>query len=967
MRKKYLSALLFGALLFASAGTFTSCKDYDDDINNLQTQITANADAIKKLQDMVGDGKWVTSVVGIENGIKVTMNDGSSTDILGIDGEDGTVVTIIDGYWAFDGVKSEYPATPGSAGEAHEIKISEDGYWMIWDTEKGEYVTTTYAVAPISAAKNPADGSWTITIKNADGTTSSITIASAALTHIEVIKGTHICGANDMSYNYGIVRTDVKWGWNEDKVMGAGMYSKLGTDMLLLLNPAGVEGDTYKYTLKNSAGTEAPVTFFDTAEPYTGKPLARATSANALWTLPAHITKTEANDIEKRRRDLYLNFKINDSEYYDLAVEATSPEGGKVFSDYVNKVNLKEVGGDEELDNLNSVECLVGQAYEPTFEGDAAGLIYDYELRLNQSAENLKKAAVYEADVTDDGHAWIAKKEAGVYNGISFDIIYILLDGTVQKIENYVTVNFTTQLTEEKDPWYLKEATAYVAVPLDAKESGIVKIGDTEYKKFIFTETFDLSEKVAAMSDMDQKIWNQAVEQYRAGNSGAFTAVLTGGDGENNTADNNKEVAKRIQFSIDDKNKITFTYNVSEAWNNNKNNGVGDNFLLDKAYKYTITVVDPDNKGNVLTTIVLPFEFTQPTLDITRENDKFTQWSSDYKTLTAYGAYGHKERKNDTQNQFNTYKNDKMYVPMYEAFKAWTTEYTEYDENAPYYTLTNNDKDNVLLLGKGKGVPAYLEDDLKYLAADWAEWNTSIEDAKPGDENAEKQVKVTANFKHYGVYPEEKVTDFTLVFGSFLKNSTMKMADGKETLVVNTGTHDVFISNDDLNLLTPKDGKFFLFDGIKADGTVVYRKTLNEASFNEEQRGFMTVNEIFNVKNFSAKDKNGSYDDYKFEIKQQGYEYDIDYQTGKRTLKITENPAEKETIKIYQIPAISAEKATDDEVADPATTWLGAHTGGMVIQLPKSVADQEEVEITLTVKDDLGFTNDLKFTVKKIQ
>ena len=39
MRKKYLSALLFGALLFASAGTFTSCKDYDDDISNLQTQV----------------------------------------------------------------------------------------------------------------------------------------------------------------------------------------------------------------------------------------------------------------------------------------------------------------------------------------------------------------------------------------------------------------------------------------------------------------------------------------------------------------------------------------------------------------------------------------------------------------------------------------------------------------------------------------------------------------------------------------------------------------------------------------------------------------------------------------------------------------------------------------------------------------------------------------------------------------
>ena len=39
MRKKYLSALLFGALLFASTGTFTSCKDYDDDINGLKEQI----------------------------------------------------------------------------------------------------------------------------------------------------------------------------------------------------------------------------------------------------------------------------------------------------------------------------------------------------------------------------------------------------------------------------------------------------------------------------------------------------------------------------------------------------------------------------------------------------------------------------------------------------------------------------------------------------------------------------------------------------------------------------------------------------------------------------------------------------------------------------------------------------------------------------------------------------------------
>lgn len=43
MNKKYLSAILFGALMVASTGTFTSCKDYDDDIKDLQEQIDKKA------------------------------------------------------------------------------------------------------------------------------------------------------------------------------------------------------------------------------------------------------------------------------------------------------------------------------------------------------------------------------------------------------------------------------------------------------------------------------------------------------------------------------------------------------------------------------------------------------------------------------------------------------------------------------------------------------------------------------------------------------------------------------------------------------------------------------------------------------------------------------------------------------------------------------------------------------------
>ena len=68
MRKKYLSAFLFGALLFASAGTFTSCKDYDDDINNLQEQINTIASSLNDLKTKVesmGGVKDVTFADGV--------------------------------------------------------------------------------------------------------------------------------------------------------------------------------------------------------------------------------------------------------------------------------------------------------------------------------------------------------------------------------------------------------------------------------------------------------------------------------------------------------------------------------------------------------------------------------------------------------------------------------------------------------------------------------------------------------------------------------------------------------------------------------------------------------------------------------------------------------------------------------------------------------------------------------------
>ena len=128
MRKKYLSALLFGALLFASAGTFTSCKDYDDDINNLNQRVDQIASDLADLETKVNalgcvesiefsDGRLivhtpngdVSAAMPEYTGIKEVTLEGNTLYVDGVEagkveltGEDGEtvhvpVITVQDG------------------------------------------------------------------------------------------------------------------------------------------------------------------------------------------------------------------------------------------------------------------------------------------------------------------------------------------------------------------------------------------------------------------------------------------------------------------------------------------------------------------------------------------------------------------------------------------------------------------------------------------------------------------------------------------------------------------------------------------------------------------------------------------------------------------------------------------------------------------------------------------------------
>ena len=56
MNKKFLSVILFSALTVGTAGTFTSCKDYDDDIESLDNRVSA----VEKLVSCMAKQKLAT-------------------------------------------------------------------------------------------------------------------------------------------------------------------------------------------------------------------------------------------------------------------------------------------------------------------------------------------------------------------------------------------------------------------------------------------------------------------------------------------------------------------------------------------------------------------------------------------------------------------------------------------------------------------------------------------------------------------------------------------------------------------------------------------------------------------------------------------------------------------------------------------------------------------------------------------
>ena len=136
MNKKYFSVLLMGAMTVATVGTVTSCKDYDDDISNLQEQIDKLSETIKNIQTQINNGAILTSVTPTENGMTITLNQNGQTKNYtisnGKDGQNGKSWKIGDnGNWWYDEgngyVDSKVPARGENGTNGENGNNGENG------------------------------------------------------------------------------------------------------------------------------------------------------------------------------------------------------------------------------------------------------------------------------------------------------------------------------------------------------------------------------------------------------------------------------------------------------------------------------------------------------------------------------------------------------------------------------------------------------------------------------------------------------------------------------------------------------------------------------------------------------------------------------------------------------------------------------------------------------------------------
>ena len=407
MRKKYLSALLFGALLFASAGTFTSCKDYDDDINNLSQRVDQIASDLADLETKVNALGCVESI---------EFSDGK----LIVHTPNGDVSAAMPECTGIKEVKLEGNTLYVDGVEAGKIELGsgEEGQIPVITVKDGKlYVNDQLMDIEVGSNVVLVDNGDTCTI-TVDGQSVTLMKNAAQLTSI-VIENL------DEAQFTGVGGSDIVWdlatkatpNWAGEK--GAVALNQLLIGQISTVNvqvtPADYDLGAQQLTLVDSRGNVAPVIV--TAEA-NNRLMSRAASANGSWTLSIAIDQTKVNEGNIEQAFLYdpestwnkapmaYTLCVNGKPYttYDLSVGSiVETTTSKIYAD---SYSLTFIDADGREQNAANEKIPVGTT-ELMFENPE---LYDYYYTFEGTNKSL--AEQYGITISEDGKSIIVPEGA---------------------------------------------------------------------------------------------------------------------------------------------------------------------------------------------------------------------------------------------------------------------------------------------------------------------------------------------------------------------------------------------------------------------------------------------------------------------------------------------------------------------------------------------------------------------------
>ena len=688
MNKKFLSAILFGALMVTSTGTFVSCKDYDDDIDRIDTELSDLKSQLAALQSKFDAGKYITSVTQTESGLTFTMNDGQTYNVTnGSDGEQGEPgaagdkVEINDeGFFIINGEVTEWKAVAkdASTGETIKIKtptVSEDGCWVFYD-EKGEAHSTTIKVAPVTAVQN-ADKTWTLTVYDANGGSQEIIVPTAAssLTDLMLITredgtttdepiSTLMIAQYDFKYdknNYTSAPDREKWK-GQKALYEEGYILAPTTSLKIQVNPTSVDAADLDLKLVDSKENYASnldlLSFPCTDIEY----FARAANANGLYYLSVadkYFKKTEADTELENYWEQFDAYRYG-SNVGTKAYAVTA--GGDVRSKYEVKIAKDKA---KELKYLYLYNTETGKLLKFDNATDTDPFFADYYLDKNAPTEGDEETpdakmepnvwyqvAAHSSHALYDMHLVFSNDDKTL-----FGIETIEKDGVVairltKTPDNITKAGFELTIQNvdrngvynEAKAWIGQTSTITNEVVYDAITHKLSKNNTSDKSKDKNFFQIDLTKMKEALGTEGLALWNNKVKRaevayYNADGSPMDESAQIAETFVSELKDNMKGNGDKA-VAIDSKAAANMIFAVN-------NTSAAKAFEIGKQYTAVITFYDAATRGEKLNSIKVPFTFTLPAITELFEIDPgFVKdnvancylYNEDFKTAKVAGA-----------------------------------------------------------------------------------------------------------------------------------------------------------------------------------------------------------------------------------------------------------------------------------------------------------------------------------------